>query len=352
MVEINERIFPYSLGVDLNPGDGGDYIVTISYINLHGIGKNATQEERVFAVSTPASSTFEANKRLSTIIAYPIYFKHLKVLVLGEELAEHEKHVRQILDGLNRDFIINKKVEIVTATGKAKDILESVPKAIKQEEIEGSLFSLLKNSRNTSRYTTKTLSGFIKGMDYGETIVPRITVEGDDIKIFGGCIIKDYKVVGHIDEIESRSISFLNNQVKKELVDAPYKDVDISYEIVSSKTKRKLLTNDGNLTMKIDIEIEGALQEYILQDPSETDGEHEIKTMEEAVNKKLEEEINHTLNLLQKKHRSDTIGIGEYISKFHPKVWKEVSENWEEVFSEMDIKLSVDSKIRRRGIIR
>lgn len=351
MVEINERIFPYSLAVDLNPGEGGDYIVTISYINLHGIGKNATQEERIFVVSTPTSSIFEANKRLSTIIAYPIYFKHLKVLVLGENLAQDENHVRQILDGLDRDFVINKKVEIVIADGKAKDILEAVPKAVKQEEIEGSLFALLKNAKNTSRYTTKTLSGFIQGMDWGETIIPRVTVEDDDIKIFGGCIVKDYAVVGHIDEIESRSISFLNGQVRIELVDAPYKDGDISYQIATSKTKRKLLTNDKELTMEIDIEIGGALQEFILKDPTDTNGEGELKAMEEAINQELEEEINHALNLLQKKYKADTIGIGEYISKWHPKVWKEVSENWEEVFSEMDIKVSVDCKIRRRGII-
>ena len=112
MVEINQRTFPYSVGIDLNPdrttekksdAEGGDeFIVTMTYVNINGIGKNATQEERVFIVSTPASSIFEAKKKLANVVAYPIYFKHLRVLILGEELGGHEEYVREIMDGFLR----------------------------------------------------------------------------------------------------------------------------------------------------------------------------------------------------------------------------------------------------------
>lgn len=362
MVEINQRTFPYSVGIDLNPDRGdlkkgdaeGDdeYIVTMSYININGIGKNATQEERVFVVSTPTSSIFEAKKKLSNVVAYPVYFKHLRVLVLGEELSEHEDLVREIMDGLSRDFVINKKLRIAVAEGKAKDILEVVPKALKQEEIEGSLFALLKGSKNTSRYVSKTLSSFIAEMYQGETIVPRIRVGNDnDIKVFGGCIFKDYKMIGHLDDLEVRTISFIKNDGSLELIKVPYKDKTISYEIIGEKVKRKLIRNEDELTMKIDIETEGDLQQYILGDRLKEHGIDELESMEKAIKKVLEDEVNNMVNLLQKKYRSDPIGIGEYISKFHPKVWKEVSKDWEEVFPEMNIEVNVDPKIRRRGLV-
>jgi len=104
MIEINQRIFPYSIGVDLNDNEGEKYIITISYPNINAIGKNATQEDRIHIVSTVASSVFEGIEQLSTRLPYEVYFKHLKVVVFGQELAKDECAVREILDGMSRDY--------------------------------------------------------------------------------------------------------------------------------------------------------------------------------------------------------------------------------------------------------
>jgi Ger(x)C family germination protein len=352
MVEIDQRIFPYTIGVDLNHGEGGDYIVTISYPNINAIGKNATQEERVYVVSTTATSVFEGSKELSTIVPYPFYFKHLRVLVLGHEIAKDEKHVRSIIDGLSRDFIINKRLLLATAEGKAEDILKGVPKATKQEVIEGTLYTLLHDDRTSSRFTTKSLTAFIQGMDQNAVIVPRISIHGEDIKVFGGCLFKDYAFIGHLGEKENRGIAFLEGEVRIELIDVPYNGDVLSYEITNQSMKRKLIKDEENLKIKIDIETEGALQEYILRDEPEIEEEEIIKQIEKSIKISLEKEINTTLEVLQKEYKADVIGIGEYISKFHPKVWKEVSEDWDEVFSQMDIEVNVTPKLRRRGLIK
>lgn len=351
MVEINERIFPYDVGVDLNEGEGGGYIITMTYPNMNAIGKNATQQETVFVVSTPATSIFEGSKRLSTIAQYPFYFKHLRVLVIGEELGKDGHKIRQIIDGLSRDFIINKKLLIATADGRAEDILKAVPKASKQKVINGTLFTLLQNNKSSSRFRTKSLTDFIQGIDQGSVIVPRIRTEGEDLKVFGGCIFKDYVIIGHIGEIESRAISFLKGEVKEELIDAPYKGTVLSYALTGQSMKKKLIKTDGNLKMKIDIETEGSLQEFIITDHPESHGEAAIEEMQKAIESVLSKEINNSLEILQQKYKSDAIGIGDYISKFHPKIWKEISKDWDEVFSEMDIEVNLTTKIRRRGLM-
>ena len=43
---------------------------------------------------------------IHTRLQYPFYFKHLRVLVLGNEVAKMKRAIREILDGLNRDFAI------------------------------------------------------------------------------------------------------------------------------------------------------------------------------------------------------------------------------------------------------
>lgn len=353
MVEINQRIFPYSIAIDKNEGESDKYLVTISYLNINAIGKNATQEERVFTVSTEATSVFQAAKKLSTSIPYPFYYKHLRVILIGSELAKDGHEVRQIMDGMSRDFIINKKVQIVMGEDKAKDILNIVPKSHKQEKIEGTLFSMLKDSKTANRFSPKTLTDFIQSTDEGGVaMVPIMAVEKEEIKVFGGAIFKDYCFIGKIDEIENRSISFMRNKIKEELIDVPYDGSMISYAITGQDLKRKLIKEDKNLIMKLDIKVEGSLQEYIIKDNVKNDDVKVIREMENAINEKLKKEIDEVLYIIQKQYKADAIHVGEYISNFHPKIWKEVEKDWDEIFSEMEIRVTVDSKIRRRGLIK
>ncbi len=64
--------------------------------------------EKKYIVSTPCSSIFQAGKEFSTNVEYPFYYKHLKVLILGEDVIKDEKLTREIIDELNRDTKINK----------------------------------------------------------------------------------------------------------------------------------------------------------------------------------------------------------------------------------------------------
>lgn len=351
MVEINQRLFPYSIGVDLNEGEGARYVITISYPNINAIGKNATQKDRVYIVSTIASSVFEGIRQLYTRLPYELYFKHLRVVVLGKNLIEDEKAIREIMDGMNRDFIINKKVRLVVAEDKAKDLLLFVPEAKRQEVIDGTIFTMLRESKDTSRYTPKTITDFISDTDISNvTIVPRAIPNEDDIKFFGGAVFKDYSFIGNIGEIDNRGILLMKGKVKKALIDAPFEDVSISYQITASKLKREII-KDGNLKIKLKIETEGTLEEYIQKEKVEANNLKKLEEMEKAIEKAIKDEVNNILEILQKKYKADAIGIGEHISKFHPKLWKEVSKDWDQIFSEADIEIEVDAKIRRRGLI-
>ncbi len=351
MVEINQRLFPYSIGVDLNDGEGEKYIITISYPNINAIGKNATQKDRIHIVSTISSSVFEGSNQLSTRLPYEFYFKHLRVLVLGQELAKDGKAIREVLDGMNRDFIINKKVRLLVAEEKARDLLLFIPNAKRQEVIEGTLNSMLKEGKDTARFTSQTLTQFIRDTDVGGVgLMPRASVNEEDIKIFGGAIFKNYKHIGDIDEIQNRAISLMTGKLKRDLIDAPYKGITISYLITGAEMKRKLIKKDGNMTFKINIETEGSLQEYILLDKPIKDDIKVLSEMEKAIEKVLEKEIEDALKIIQEEYKADVIDIGEYLYKFHPKVWKEVEKDWDEIFSEMDIEVVVDAKIRRRGL--
>ncbi|MFA5577426.1 MAG: Ger(x)C family spore germination protein [Tissierellaceae bacterium] len=351
MAEINERIFPYTVGVDLNPDKGDKYLITVSYPNIFAIGKNASQEERIYIISSTSSTIFEGIRKLNTIIPYPLYFKHLGTIVIGREFAQDEASMRELMDSANRDFSISRKIRLITAEDLANQVLCSIPIAVRQEAVDGTLFNMLKGDKRTARYTPHKLTKFLQEMEMtGSTIIPRVAFHGEDIKIFGGCVYKDFKFIGHLGEKDNGSIALLRGEVKETSVESPFEDILISYAVTSTKTRKKLDVEDEDLKIKIHVETEGILREYTYKEKSENLDPDTIKKMEEELSKVLEEETKKAIEILQKDLKADALGIAEYLQKFHPKVWKEVSDDWEEIFPEITIEPVIKVKIRRRGL--
>ena len=354
MLEINNRIFPYTIGVDLNEDSQGEkdkYIITVSYPNINAIGKDATQEERVFVVSSEGRTVFDGADKMSIGLPYEFNFKHLRALVLGEKLAEDEKSVREVLDGATRDFIVNKKIRLLVAKGTAKDLLNYKQNAKRQEVIEGALITMLIQGKHTANYAIKSLGDFIEEIDYGgSTLVTKARIGEDDIKLYGAFVFKDYASIGELNEMESKVVIIMTGEQRDNLIIAPFDGADISYNISGIKIKKKLKKEGEDFKIQINIIIEGKLQEYKLEGDTSTPRDEFILSVERALDKEINKEINKTLKKIQKEYKADILGIGEYISKFHPKIWEEVKEDWSEVFSETDIEVNLRTKVRRRGL--
>lgn len=354
MLEINNRIFPYSIGVDLNEDSQEEedkYIITISYPNINAIGKNATQEERVFVVSSEGRTVLDGANEMSTRLPYKFHFKHLRALILGEKLAEDEKAVREVLDGVTRDFITNKKLKLIVTKGTAKELLNYKLNAKRQEVIEGALITMLIQGKYTADYAIESLTDFIEEIEYGgSTLVPKAKIGEEDIKLYGGCIFKDYACIGELSEMENKSVILITGEKRENLIVAPFDNTSISYDVSGTKIKKKLIKKEEDFKIQINMRIEGQLREYILEGDRKTPRDEFILSVEKALEEQIEKDINKTLNKLQKQYKADVLGIGEYISKFHPKVWQEVKEDWSEVFSEIEIEVNVEAKVRRRGL--
>lgn len=351
MVEINNRIFPYSVGYDLNKNGEKKYYITITYPNINALGKNATSDKKTFLLNTHANSLFEAIRNLTTEIQQPIYLKLLKVVLLSEEVAKDEKLVRQIADGINRDFIANKNVQMLVVKESAKDLLETAVPSKKQENVEGYIYGLLLNQQSSNMFTPITLTNFIEDIDIGRVaIVPLATLGVGGIIVSGGALFKDYKLIGYLNPIENRSIAYLNNKIKTGLIETEYQGSSLSLMITNNKAKKKLISQDGNIRIKYEIRLEGHIHEFILNDDMTLDKEEVLIGMQKQAEKELKRDLEKTIEKLQKQYNADAIFISEYLNRYHPKLWKEIKDDWDQIFPDIDIEVDVNVFIRRRGL--
>lgn len=350
MIEINQRIFPYSVGIDINENGDEKFNISYSYPNIYALGKNPTQKDTVYTISQTADSIFEVEHKLTTRLHYPIYNKHLKVMIISEDVAKNSDYIRQLLDGINRDYVINKMVDMLIVKQTAKELLDIKIESKYQEEIEGAIYSLLKNQQDSSRFTSKTVSDFIGDMDdMGASIIPLAHIGEKEFEISGGGVFKDYKIIGYVDSEENKAITILNNKLKADGIETNFRGKELSILGTKIKSKKKLMEKE-NLKIKYTVLIEGQIHEYTIPDGERIDNEEIINSMERALENEVRGKIENTIKRLQKDFNADVIGINNYLRKYHNKLWKEVENNWNEIFPDIPIDVDVVIRLRRRGL--
>lgn len=349
MVEVNQRLFVSSIGVDLNLDGGRDkYLVTYAYPNINAIGKNASEEEKKFTFSIPSSSIFKAGKKFSTFEEFPFYYKHLQVFVIGEDLAQDGKLVRQAIDELNRDTKINKRTQILVTEGTAREVLES--KASHLHTTNSTIYNILIDNKSAAKFTPQTITELINELDCNNvSFLPKVDRVGEKLIIAGAGVIRDYELIGYLNERDNRSLAFLKNKVKQELIDIEYKEGLLSYNIIGVHTK-KTISLDEDINVNLRLNVQGYLQGYIMDKAINVFQDKVLKDMERVLEEQIKKEIELFIAKTQEEFNADLLGIAEHLSKFYPKEWEKVEDTWDEIYPDIKFNTSVNVIIKRTGL--
>lgn len=154
-----------------------------------------------------------------------------------------------------------------------------------------------------------------------------------------------------VDEIKNSIIEF---EVPDQLVDndnkyAATKGKYTVLEIKDSKTKNTLEIKDGKPNLIIDVKLRGVIGE----DSKGLDLRYlnVLKATEEACSNRIKDIIRKTMDKAQKDLKVDTFGIDTLFHSKYPKEWKEISNDWESIFTEISYDINVETYIVRTGLL-
>src|SRR5699024_7233353 len=142
---------------------------------------------------------------------------------------------------------------------------------------------------------------------------------------------KDYSLVGYIDGDENKYINILNENSKEDELEIYYKGTSLALQAINIKAKKKLDNSDGNFKIKYFVDLEGQIQEYMLDHGKDLDM-GEVHEMEKALEEEVKGDLQDTVYKIQNELKTDIIGIGDYIHKYHPKIWGDIEKDWEDIF--------------------
>ena len=377
-VELEERGMVTSLGIDKYSytrarAEAGDdaiipedisrnrYTVTFSLPSADFIKEDLGKANIIY--STVGESLYNTSRLLTTRINSQVYFGHLSTIVLGETIVQDEHLFREILDVIERDALISRRVNLVISACPAQDVLKVESNLT---PVTGDFIKMLfQNKERSSRSGIADMGSILKELhNSGNTVIPRITARESDLNIAGSAVIKNYQLEGWLGEIETRAIEIMKGRTKTVGYSVHYGEEDVEdtgayahdFHVVSINSifvPRKFdLVQDSPMELVIRVGVRGKIEQFYLDPHQDLLDRKIINRVEEKLARRITEELEAVIDKLQKEYRVDVIGLGDYINKYHHDLWQNIEEDWTNIFPSIVIKVDTDVKIRRIGMIR
>ncbi|WP_234399658.1 Ger(x)C family spore germination protein [Paenibacillus popilliae] len=361
--EVNDLVIAVAMGVDRSE-EG--YTVSVQVVDPAEIAsKKGSGRASVTVYKEQGKTVFEAVRRMTTTSARKIYFSHLRMFLISEEVAG--KGIGHAIEFISRDHEFRTDFYIAIARGsRAEEILKAYP-AIEKIPAEKMFSSLEMSSKSWAATGTVKLDELISDMmTAGKT--PAITgirylgdikegetkknVEATEtpakLKYEGMAVFRKDRLAGWLNEEESKGYNYIKGSVRSTVGVISCPDEAGQLTIESIRTNSRIHVNRGSRTPKIDIHIKATANIGETQCKDNLADTTVIQELEKITNRKLALILEKTL---KKAHdmKLDFIGLGAAIHRSAPGAWARLKSNWPERMDSVPVHFHVDVKLRTSG---
>ncbi|WP_435923590.1 Ger(x)C family spore germination protein [Paenibacillus sp. DYY-L-2] len=364
--ELNDLAIAVAAGVD---NVDNRYRLTVQVVVPGQVASKQTGANRSPATlfTSEGDTIFEAARRMTQISPRKIYFSHLRIFLISESLAE--QGMAKTLDLLSRDHEFRTDFYIIVTKGMRAEEAMKIITPVETVPANKLYLSLQTSEKYWSPSMTVTLDQLINDLvsegkhpvltglelignrNIGETHknVENIFVPAQ-LKYSGLAAFKSDKLVGWLNEYESRGYHYLKGGVKSSVDFVSCgKEGRVALETIRSKTKVTGKMVESEPQMNIKLSIEGNVGSVECKDVDMTD-QRTVKKFETEMEKRTLELLKTTINKAQKELNVDIFGFGEAFRRSDPKAWKKIRQDWNtRYFPNLATHIEVNYKIRRIG---
>ncbi|MBO9597683.1 MAG: Ger(x)C family spore germination protein [Cohnella sp.] len=362
--ELNNLAIVLAVGVDYVDGM---YEVSIQTIDPSQTSKSPRGNRSAAILYSERGPTIvEAARKMTTKRSRLNYTGHIRLYLISESVAR--RGVTEALEVGFRLPSIRPDYYIAIARGRtAKEVLslvtpfEQIPamdfvksiiiseaiwapttavKALDMEQI------LLSDSRQPVLTGITVIGDFHKGQTAGNVRQPKSHAE---YQYTGLGVIKNDKLVGWMNESDSKSYAYVHNLVKSTIAstECPNSSKRFAVEITRTRTSLKPLVRNGEPAMKLAMQVEAKLAEANCG--IDLTDEASIAKLEDLMREKMRSVMSDGIRHVQQRYGADIFGFGEAFYRKYPKQWRAWHKDWESHFRELPIELDVRYRIHRLG---
>jgi spore germination protein KC len=356
-------------GIDLEP----DGIIRMTVHSVEPFGAATDSSEKLFTWIGTATgeNVMEAERNLRSSAARTLIWLHSKIIVIGKDMAEYG--LEKVLDYLarNREFRYNSNILI--SEGKAFDMLQVPPSVQKNlaKELEG----MILNTKEWSKSYVSDLRKFLVAActPTSGVVTARVGYLTNDREFFSGgkeeymkmdkdstdnreafmegtAVFKNSKLVGWLDGDETRGYLWIKGKASPGAVvyGKLGEDEEMAIESIRAKSRVEFFYNGGVLTARINLAMEGSLEEH---ESGRRPGEKEdLIGIEKEFANIIESEMRAAMVKAQQ-WNCDIFNFLVAAGKSHGLDGKQLEENWDKIFPEIQVEYNVKVTISRTGMV-
>lgn len=355
-LELERRALVAAMGVDR--GRDGKMLVTAQIISPEravrrpGAARAAAggEEPAVLVVSAEARTLAEAVRLIAKDTGRTLFFPHLAVMVVGEDLAR--EGLQPVVDWVPRNRELRMATWFAVAPGSARAVVANTAESL--ERIPGFHIGQLmdRGVQDDSRVVSIHLFDFLQALIRPgmEPVAVRLSVEEsggqEQVQATGAAVFRGYRMAGWLTEIESRGYLWFRGEVRRGILSVPLSEGKyIAFQIRGYRSSLTSEIRESGPVIKLKIDIKGAVDE--VHDPTLSfDRPETIDALEPLMAKQIEWEAGAAL-AKARELGADIFGFGEVIRREHREVWAELRDDWESRFPEVPVEIEVKATLRR-----
>jgi germination protein, Ger(x)C family len=334
--------------------DKNKYLLTVEIVDFEMSGKEAKATSKL--IEAEGYTLFDAMRNMINITGKRLNWSHARIAVICQDIAK--EGINNVLDMIFRDAEMREELLPVISTEKtAREILSQI--ALTSQMSSEEIYQMLRNQTSLGKAPAVKAYELIEVIQE-EGISPALPAAGlvqvkekSTAKVGGAALFKQDKLVGFLDEEETKHYLFAVDKFKKGLLveseDDQGKKYNITLEVFDNKTKIKPEYSNGKLIINLNIKTDAAIAETeTSKDYISKEGREKLK---DDAQKSLKNSVETVIKKVQISYGTDVFGFGKNVKANLPSVWRSVGDNWTDMFKNLDVNVSVDINLRNSALL-
>lgn len=315
--------------------------------------------EPILTIVGQGESLFDAIRDLSSFTTRNVFWAHNQVIVINEDLAK--EGIAQVIDFFTRNPELRMRTWVVITPEKASTLvstvtgLELIPgEAVNKLFRYGEISNVAPNTQIMdvqAAYLSQSSQPIIARVSLKEVMISNKKPEkGPTIKqvdLAGAGVFEEDRLVGVLKPEETRALMLFTERLQSGVVTTP----------CPSKPERTISVELRDQMFQVTPHFKGSQISFSAEYdafamvveagcPFSIDNQEQVTELEKAVEKKLEKEIETTVDKVQTEYKTDVLELGKVFHNEYPGYWKQIADDWEEIFPTVDIKVSVNVEVK------
>lgn len=344
--------------------EGEDIVLTVYVDTIKGT-KPGEEEVSYKLFTAKGKTVFEAKRALHAFVEKRVSWFHTKFLIVGEEAAKQD--IDDMFSFFMEDDETRFLYRIAVAKGmKAQDFLKKasgikVPLSDYLDtlfrEVARTGMSREIHLLNYAAYREiPWVSVYIPTVELFENPAGESEAGGESgkegggssekqekaylVKVEGFAIFDEDKLSGYLDRYLARGLNFINNEVSSTVIAVnDYDGSKVSLELLSAEANIK--PDFDAMSVEIEVSVDSNIVEFTAVNPL---NEQDMLYVAQQQNEYVCSEIAQTVSALKEMGCDPGFIMDEFYHK-DPVKWQGMKDNWKEVFSKLNVKVKVTTKI-------